>query len=63
MTPSKPLTFTPREQQADQEKYSERCVLTVYDSYLGFEEYDLDDALPAKVNDKLKDAHYVPFEE
>lgn len=57
VTPSAPLVFDPKED------YAERGVLTIYDEKLGWEDYDLKDALPAQVNGKLKDAHYVPFDD
>lgn len=63
VTPSQPLVFYPREAYADRDRYSERCALTVYDSRLGWEDYDLKDALPAKANEKLTAAGYVLFEE
>lgn len=61
--PSRPLVFYPRESYADRDLYSERCALTVYDSRLGWEDYDMEDALPAEINGKLAAAGYVPFEE
>ncbi len=57
VTPSAPLVFDPKED------YAERGVLTIYDKKLGWEDYNIKNALPAEVNGKLKSAHYVPFDD
>lgn len=47
-----PLVFDPKED------YAERGALTIYDKNLGWEVYDLKNALPAEVNGKLQKSHY-----